>query len=196
MDIDPNWILTYDWKNEHEWFTNTIPKVKSRKVFCIVDMNKLNCLIRDEPDAYGESVTLIDYEASSYGPRGYDIGGHYNHWLVDLTKEKFLSGVDYPSTELRREYCANYLKMSKQVSSEKYDPEIDSVECLLMESEFYSLVQLQSFTSFILMSAESKNSFNDRKVMQWFAAVAKLMLEKFFTLKAEFIEKYSEQLRD
>lgn len=63
--IDLAQIVTFDYKSAINWLENEAVNVNGRNAYCLNDMNRFNCLIRETPDQFNEVVTLIDYEFAS-----------------------------------------------------------------------------------------------------------------------------------
>jgi len=75
--------LPMDFNNERMWLQSVFSKLHSRRVLGHNDMNRTNCLIRDDKDDPFDKVVLLDYEFSSYSYRGKDIGGHFSSRMID-----------------------------------------------------------------------------------------------------------------
>ena len=143
-------LASFGFLAELEWLRKSQPLIRSPLVFSTNDMNRLNCLIRDKPDQFDEIVTLIDYEFSSTNYRGSDLGGHFGYWIMDFNQANFRSSLTMPSETIRREYAEAYLDETRKISTRKLDDEIDSVEHILLEAEFYGLSVMLLFLAWIL----------------------------------------------
>lgn len=114
-------------------------------------MNRLNCLVRDEPDQFGELVTLIDYEFASTNARGVDLAGHFCVWLMGVNNATGLSGLSYPSEDIRRDYLMAYLDETKLQAKFEFDENgRDSLEHLTLEVDFYAVVMSLFYQTWIL----------------------------------------------
>jgi choline/ethanolamine kinase len=154
--IDVEFLLNYDFKDYTEWMAKFGTKVGGRNVFCIRDLNRLNCLIRDVPDRFNEVVTLIDYELADYSPRGLDLANFFNNWLLDISSPTKLSGLQYPPEEIRREFLKEYLNETKKLNYFKFDENgEDSLEHLMIETDFYVVV----FALYLALFFLKKNDF-------------------------------------
>uniref|UniRef100_K3WNK0 Choline kinase N-terminal domain-containing protein n=1 Tax=Globisporangium ultimum (strain ATCC 200006 / CBS 805.95 / DAOM BR144) TaxID=431595 RepID=K3WNK0_GLOUD len=83
-------------------------------------------------------VVLIDFEYTSYNPRGYDLGNHFCEWAYDYHKtiNPHLGDFSkYPTAEQQREFCRAYL--SGEHGDVAYTEE--DVEVLRKEANSYSL---------------------------------------------------------
>ena len=143
--MDPEWALKYDWKQEISWLKKTAASVATRNVVALYDMNRLNCLVREQVDSFGEKVTLIDYELGMFTTRGHDLANHFIWWTVDVSNvdDEFRSELDYPSDDVRRQYVVDYLGETSK-SSLKLDIDgIDSIDHVLMEVDIHGLIACQ-----------------------------------------------------
>ena len=113
-------------------------------------MNRTNCLIRDGPGVENldpvDRLLLVDYEFCCYLWRGCDIGGHFHHRTIDVTKlieeeeSSTKSSLTYPSEDERRFFIQKYLDEVRQLGTYQLDSAIDSVESVLIEAEFFGLL--------------------------------------------------------
>eukprot|EP00644_Phytophthora_capsici_P009510 jgi/Phyca11/6660/fgenesh1_pm.PHYCAscaffold_13_\ len=84
-------------------------------------------------------VVLIDFEYTSYNPRGYDIGNHWCEWAYDYHKTVNPHLADfskYPTEQEQREFCRSYLAGKtgdENLVSDK------AIEKLRQEANTYSL---------------------------------------------------------
>ncbi|KAG2502261.1 hypothetical protein JM18_009904 [Phytophthora kernoviae] len=86
----------------------------------------------------GEAV-LIDFEYTSYNPRGYDLGNHFCEWAYDYHKTVNAHLGDfskYPTEEQQRTFCRAYLAGKGGNEAAVSDNEIES---LRLEANTYSL---------------------------------------------------------
>ncbi|KAK1946230.1 putative choline kinase 1 [Phytophthora citrophthora] len=84
-------------------------------------------------------VVLIDFEYTSYNPRGYDIGNHWCEWAYDYHKTVNPHLADfskYPTEQEQREFCRAYLAGKTGDENLVSDKAIDK---LRMEANTYSL---------------------------------------------------------
>ncbi|KAF7824770.1 putative choline kinase 2 isoform X1 [Senna tora] len=99
--------------------------------FCHNDLQYGNIMLNEETN----SVTLIDYEYSSYNPVAYDIANHFCEMAADYHGETphILNFSKYPDFEERKKFIHAYLSTSDKQPSES------EVEQLLQEVEKYTL---------------------------------------------------------
>ena len=170
VGLDTEWAFVIDWRVEHEWLSHKRSKIYSPDVLSTNDMNRANALIRDNPDRYGERVTLVDYELASMNPRGKDLGNHFLMWTIEVNSPDFLSNVDYPSEDYRREIIEYYLEESKKVNKDyKWDDNgRDSIEHLLLESEYFALQAMMFWLSFTLEPKNESNPMNGDDITRQF----------------------------
>ncbi|TMW66983.1 hypothetical protein Poli38472_012099 [Pythium oligandrum] len=81
-------------------------------------------------------VVLIDFEYSSYNPRGYDLGNHFCEWAYDYHKTinpHLGDFTRYPTVEEQRSFCRAYL-----TGETKETVTAEDVEQLRLEANTYS----------------------------------------------------------
>jgi len=157
--LDISYIFEFDWRSAIEWMIDVGKKFETRHVLCTNDMNIANALIRDKPDKFGEYVTLVDYELASMNPRGIDLGNHFLFHTIDVNSPTFLSGIDYPSEDLRQKIIGEYLEQSKifHNGSDWDENGIDSIEHVLLEAEHGCLQKTLFFLGFMLEPKDETN---------------------------------------
>ncbi|CAG2100034.1 unnamed protein product [Medioppia subpectinata] len=69
-------------KNEIQWLNNLITKTKSPIVFSHNDFLSHNIMVLNKETDSGDQLLVIDYEYSSYGQRGYDLGSVIGEWGI------------------------------------------------------------------------------------------------------------------
>ncbi|KAF1782812.1 Protein kinase-like domain [Phytophthora cactorum] len=84
-----------------------LAEVPSPIVLSHNDLQYGNIMKNDAGDA-----VLIDFEYTSYNPRGYDLGNHFCEWAYDYHKTVNAHLGDfakYPTQEQQRHFCRAYL---------------------------------------------------------------------------------------
>ncbi|XP_061375426.1 probable choline kinase 2 [Gastrolobium bilobum] len=99
--------------------------------FCHNDLQYGNIMLNEETN----SVTMIDYEYSSYNPVVYDIANHFSEMAANYHTETphILDFSKYPDLEERQRFVKTYLSSSGE------QPSDSEVEQLLDEVEKYTL---------------------------------------------------------
>lgn len=82
-----------------------------------------------------------------------DIGGHFSHWTLDFKNADFISGMAYPSLEVRTQFIDTYLAQlelergqqgprlrSQSDGNNNVDERKGQRSQLLIEAEFYAMV--------------------------------------------------------
>ncbi|CAI5729557.1 unnamed protein product [Peronospora destructor] len=108
--------------------------VPSLVVFSHNDLQYGNIMKNDDGDA-----VLIDFEYTSYNPRGYDLGNHFCEWAYDYHKTVNAHLGDfnkYPTEEEQRNFCRAYLAGKDSDGSDVNEHEITK---LRLEANTYSL---------------------------------------------------------
>ncbi|KAI9981828.1 hypothetical protein PInf_009607 [Phytophthora infestans] len=98
------------------------------------DMQYGNIMKKDTGDA-----VLIDFEYTSYNPRGYDLGNHFCEWAYDYHKtvNPHLGDFSkYPTQEQQRNFCRAYLAGK---DGDEKDVSENEIESLRREANTYSL---------------------------------------------------------
>ena len=141
--------LEFDLPGFIDWMAETLPTIKTRVVFSLNDLNRANCIVREGPGTETmdelDKVIIIDYEFCSFCWRGSDIGQHFHNRTVDVSKMasgelEYQSGLKYPSEEERRYFIQEYLDEVHKLGTYQMDAELDSVETVLIEAEFFGLL--------------------------------------------------------
>lgn len=86
-------------------------------------------------------VVFIDFEYTSYNPRGYDLGNHFCEWAYDYHKtiNSHLGDFKrYPTPEQQREFCRAYLAGGTN-DEDGTTVSDEEVEALRREANVYSL---------------------------------------------------------
>lgn len=160
--------FNFDLSGYIDWMIETFPSIKSRVVFSLNDLNRANCIIREGAEAETmnaiDRLLLIDYEFCSYIWRGCDIGQHFHNRTVDVTKVAakkesagqvdFHSALSYPSEEDRKYFIENYLDEVRMLGTYELDSTIDSVENILIESEYFGILWQIFFCVWIVRDHE------------------------------------------
>lgn len=127
-------------ETEIDWLEKTLSTIKTKVVLAHHDMNFLNVLVRDDVTEDSDKIMLIDFEYSTFGYRGSDLGSHFNDWRYNFSNLKnIMSGADYPSESKRREFVVEYLNELRTLDIE-LDDDNDSIEAVMLEAEFFTLV--------------------------------------------------------
>ena len=137
-------------EKEMEFVKKIVSTVETKEVLLHFDCQFLNVLVRDKASPKtGLKTALIDYEICFYGPRMMDFGGHFCGRMMDAAgKKSMISGHDYPPEDQRRLFLQEYLQEIQRLDPENFDPKIDNLEHLMLESEVGSLVY-----SFLIVSS-------------------------------------------
>ncbi|KAK1946234.1 putative choline kinase 2 [Phytophthora citrophthora] len=111
-----------------------LAQVPSPIVLSHNDLQYGNIMKNDAGDA-----VLIDFEYTSYNPRGYDLGNHFCEWAYDYHKTVNAHLGDftkYPTAEQQRTFCRAYLAGK---NGDEKDVSENEVESLRLEANTYSL---------------------------------------------------------
>lgn len=182
-----------DWTSELQWIFSLFAKHNSRTTLTHLDANYLNILVKDtllEPASYDKQnaeprTMLIDYETTTYGPRGLDIGGHFNERQYAYNQSHTgtqLSGYRPHSISEQRLFCSAYLDETRRLGVE-LDDEQDTVEHLLLEAEIGRMYQ-------ILLTNLMCTVFDEVEVDPVFLEGLGHMMGVYSEVKKEFASKH------
>ena len=150
-----NYVVNFNWQDAYEFMREYERKVNGRITVTAWDVNRCNCLVREELDTFGERVTLIDMEFAGYNQRGLDLGGHFSHWTMDMKAPDFISGLSYPELSIRRQFVKDYLDQCEHEGFDINRDGQDSIEHVLMEAEFYGMMNSLFVALFFVQPSEA-----------------------------------------
>ncbi|CAF9911035.1 MAG: hypothetical protein GOMPHAMPRED_007279 [Gomphillus americanus] len=134
-----NVLKSTDWTSELGWVFALFVKHSCQFAFVIGDANYLNVLVKNHKSEC--QVMLIDYETLIHGPRGFDIGGHFNERMYCYDgQDNVLSGHPAPDLQEQLLFCKEYLREEHSLSRELADR--DTVAHLLIESKIGRLFHI------------------------------------------------------
>lgn len=136
---DMEFLLNFDYEKVIEWVISKCNELKMRKNFVLLDMNYLNCLVRNQPMEDEKRVVLIDYDLAQYNYRGIDLGGHFFNRRFDVTAKgdkMVVTGSSFFSDEHKRRFLTIYQQEIKRLKIwNDFDEDgVDSIDNLLIES--------------------------------------------------------------
>lgn len=134
-------------------------------------------------DPVTDAMTFIDFEYSTYGYQGFDIG---NHWCECMGLE--LKAELFPSVEVRRSFVRAYLEAWKGMKGQEEKVEDGDVEKLLLEGEFFVVISHIFWCAWAIIQA--RYSTIDFGYFEYFeqrwAFYQQIMPETFAKLEASF----------
>ena len=219
----PN-FFDFDLINEITWIEAVLPLIRGRVTFTHNDLNRSNILVRDEivvadengnynhnhedkieneiDKSLNERLVLIDYEFSGYNYRGIDLGNHFCMKVFDFGSSNFITRYSYPCQEFRRRFITTYLNEVKKCNEESEktlypdwdDLGMDSIDHVLMEAEFGSLVRRLTNVSGILSALDNWLKIcHSRSVIDPVfknGLIFKLLVDFYHERKAAFLESW------
>ena len=181
-----NKLLDFPFEKETKWINSVREKVQERIVFCSLDPNYLNRLVRDRPiDADGTRTIIIDFDFSNYSERGYDLGGHFVSRALNWAgKESKCSKLPYPNESERTAFLVSYLKECEKLFDDFDKTSLDSLENVTLEADLGALVFIAailvfSLTLFTILPQQPK-----------IFTLIDSLLNLFWKLKEDFRQKY------
>ena len=180
-------LLDFPVLEEREWLYSLRRKVKQRTVFCTMDPNYLNRLVRTQKpsDPDHTRTLIIDFDFSAFSDRGYDLGGHFVNRLFKWGgKADKLSHLPYPSEAERAHFLSSYLKECQTLFDDFDKTSLDSLENVTLEAELNALIYIITifsfgFATFVILEQQPKI----------FTFIGP-MIELYEKLKADFSSKY------
>lgn len=120
------------------------------------------------------------------------MGHHFILWLTDHAKTSghFVSELDYPSAATRRHIVAAYMEETSRLVDFALDPDVDSVEHVLMESTFFALKAAHFWIAHGIFPRPDNTMIGSLAATVGFIGVAKRMVKNYYEVKEEFIRKY------
>jgi len=134
-------------------------------------------------DPSTDDITFIDFEYSTYGYQGFDIG---NHWCECMGLE--LNIELFPSVEIRKSFVRHYLEAWRGSEEEVREKDVDT---LLLEGEFFVLISHIYWCVWgIIQARYSKIDFGYFEYFEkrW-AYYQQQKPETFAKLESSFVEK-------
>lgn len=127
-----------DWSAELAWITSLFAKHNCKTTLTHGDANYLNILVKHTAPP---EIMLIDYETTSFQPRAFDLGGHFNErQYVYNNPSTQLTGYPAPSRAEQELFCSAYLQELRSLGVTLYA--CDTVEHLMLEVQIGRMYQL------------------------------------------------------
>ncbi|KAG4080130.1 hypothetical protein HA402_008201 [Bradysia odoriphaga] len=185
----------FDVKSEINWLKKLESSVGGRIVTTIGDINKNNILILDKSDKLGERVMIIDYEGVSMDFRGRDIGQIFLMKIVENNDGKLCRSCDYPDEAWRRKFITEYLKETKSLNNFMWNENLDTLEHLVMETEFFMFHSIHVILGFLLNQGDDSFFYKMEtdKAMS-FLTMGLFFIEVYRQRKTIFVQTYAKQL--
>lgn len=175
-----------NWLQEFEWVSSLFVKHNCKTTLTQGDTNHLNVLVRNSSSYSSKSdsrVLLIDFETTTYSPRGFDLGGHFTERMYCHSQPgSRLTGAPAPDEDEQRVFCEAYLQELRDLG-EDLDAEVDNVEHLILEAAVGRLWQVL-FTNAICVVFEGFEGD------EWLLDQLVHTMEVYGVLKGEFLGKY------
>lgn len=191
--VDVNPMVEFDFDAEAKWLQYITATHAQRKNFILLDMNYLNCLVRETQNRgdanLGDAnlgVILIDYDLAQYNFRGIDLGAHFFFRVFewDNPVSKIVKCAKFPTLNERRQFLSIYQQETKRLEAwENFDENgVDSVENLLIESLIGQLIHMSFFCAWFLSKCDQFLSFDPS-----FLQVNALRVSTYQQIKKELI---------
>lgn len=160
LDSDTRTIIgNFDLWSEIEWLDQLLKRSKFRTTFALLDMNYLNCIIRDQECSSGSKIVFIDYDACQYNNRGVDFASHFFGRVLNAGgKEKIRHGAKFPGRSDMIQFFEHYQRaLQNSGLLEDFDENgTDSIDQLIIETK---IGMCQSVLSFLGMTITQHDKF-------------------------------------
>lgn len=149
-------LLAINWLEEYDWLHKQLTKVKSR-VVCLShgDVFGNNIIvIKDKTldTITDEDIFIIDVEMASCFYRGLDLGLFTHELAFDSSDTSAPVWVGETSEEIEYALLKEYLNKWIELNPDKFDPQLDTFDNLLLESRILSLSIQNQVAMFFLKS--------------------------------------------
>ena len=149
-------LASFDYLGYFDWILDKIRKIPTRVSFSHNDFYVNNIMLRTTNGECRKILTeldlaTIDLEMCAYFYRGYDIGQFLHELSFDYlnTERPLITGR--ADEKLEALFIQEYLNKWKELNADKFDPNIDTVENVLLESRLLSLIVFAFFPNFIML---------------------------------------------
>ncbi|KAI1288328.1 hypothetical protein HDE_09354 [Halotydeus destructor] len=124
-----------------------------------------------------EDVLIIDIECIQRDSRGVDIGRMLHEANFDFTIMEQPKVVGPISEQLEELFVSSYLEQWKEDNGDLFDPELDNVQHVMLESKLNVLTTALSYCAgnFESLKEDEFTEFNDQ-ILQYFAERKELYL--------------------
>ncbi|XP_037027687.1 choline/ethanolamine kinase-like [Bradysia coprophila] len=185
----------FDVQSEISWLKKLESSVGGRIVTTLGDINKNNILVLDKPDKFGERVMIIDYEGFSMDFRGRDIGQIFLMKIVENNDGYLCRSCDYPDEAWRRKFIAEYLKETESMNNFLWNENLDNVEHLVMETEFFVFHSIHVIIGFLLNQGDDSFFYKmETDQAMSFLTMGLYFIEVYQQRKTIFVQTYGKQL--
>ncbi|XP_051139736.1 probable choline kinase 1 isoform X2 [Andrographis paniculata] len=168
-------------ENEISLLENTVSGNHQEIGFCHNDLQYGNIMIDDK----NSSITIIDYEYSSYNPVVYDIANHFCEMAANYHTDTphVLDYSNYPGEEERHRFIRHYLNSAGE------EPSDAAVEKLAEDVEKYTLANHIFWGLWGIISAHVNHIDFDYK------SYARQRLEQYWLRKSELLPLSNSKLK-
>lgn len=167
-------LFSFDFESEFACLKKMLDMCESPITFCHNDLQEGNILLPavDNPtsllnsnqmsvEQFEDHIVLIDFEYCAYNFRGFDLGNHFCERMFDYSNPDwphFYTDLDaYPDDQAKRYFVTEYLKQAKEF---KFDQNVDTVDHIIKEADFYALASHFIWTLWsMVFSKKSSISF-------------------------------------
>lgn len=131
-------LVDYDFAWRVEAVTEAMEAIGAKAGWCIHDVQFMNTMVKNHPQAGESRVALIDFEFVIRNYRGFDIGGHFMQKLFKwFDKQSKIASCRKYTEDEKQDFCYHYARDWNSVTGD-----VDSTEQVLLESEYGYLLAI------------------------------------------------------
>ncbi|CAG2177472.1 unnamed protein product, partial [Oppiella nova] len=158
-------IKSHDLKAEVQWLKDMSLKIDSPLVFSHNDLYSPNVLVLDNKTASGDQLVICDFEYSSYGFRGTDLGTVINEW--GRLWNDSLSVHTFADDSAIKQLLQYYVSENEIIFGKSWSQnQMNSTEQLLKEVKLFALVWKMHIILLCLKTDEANDDFPmDKKLL-------------------------------
>lgn len=187
VDLEPC-LSKIDYVKEVEWIIAIMNKTSFKLGLVNMDTNYLNVLVREEVKAGEHPIVLIDYEMAYYGPRAYDIAGHWTSRMITWNdKKNKVNGHKFPPEKERQAFVKEYLKEIERLNPNNFNNNgLDTEEAVMKEADIGVLQSCLSASLGLMTKAPRLTAEPS------FVTVVPMFQDLFLRHKEKCLKKYPE----
>ena len=176
-------IKSHDLKAEVQWLKDMSVKIDSPLVFSHNDLFSSNVLVLDNETATGDQLVISDYEYSSYGFRGMDLGTIINEW--GRLRTDILTVHTFADDSAIKQLLQYYVSENEIIFGKSWSQNgMNSTKQLLKEVKLFALV-FKIFMILFCLKANDDFAMDKKLLVQ----IAKNEYENYWRIKNTFIQQ-------
>lgn len=138
----------FDPQSEVKELIKHVEKLKSPSVLCHFDLRSSNILVRKSD----QKVLLVDFEYSTYGPRGTDLASFINDWGHEPFE---VEKKGLPADEVLEMFAQLYIEECSKIVPNYADKPENTLNTVVKEIKVMHMVLYMFYLSFMMKSKQS-----------------------------------------